>query len=159
MISTISLLLSSLCSFNKVLCLLGVLICKYAVGIENSKEKKKRMCDVNESMSCTRVLTSKYGHMAKLLFGLKEDNFFNLSNAQYGLIYYIGLLLFQFYPLTLIPYHDFLCFIGTLGSFFASLGLAWILYFKLHDFCMVCVAMYIVNSLLLTSAIRHLFYD
>lgn len=143
-------------TFVVSLCIIGIAICIYASDIERSHGKVKRACDVSESMSCTLVLTSKYGHMAKLLFGLDEKSFFNMSNAQYGLFFYIGLLLFQFYPFTMIPYHDILFLIGTFTSVLASVGLAWILYFKLRNFCMVCVCMYIINLLMFTSSIVHL---
>jgi len=140
------------------ICLIGIVICIYAVNIEKSGKnpKYKRLCDVNESMSCTLVLTSKYGHMAKLLFNLNEHSIFNMSNAQYGLLFYLGLLCFQFYPFTLLPYYDVLFFVATLSSVIASIGLAWILYYILHNFCMICVCMYIINSLLFTSAVMRL---
>lgn len=139
------------------LCIMGIGACLYAIGIEKSKTKHKRMCDVNESMSCTLVLTSKYGHMAKLLFHLDENSFFNMSNAQYGLFFYLGLMVFQLYPFTLIPYHSFSFLLATSSSVIASLGLAYILYYILHNFCMICVCMYIINSLLLLCAISNLF--
>ena len=144
--------------FVSALCLVGVGACLYAVDIEKSgkKPKYKRMCDVSESMSCTLVLTSKYGHMAKLLFKLDEKSIFNMSNAQYGLIFYLGLFFFQFYPFTVLPYHSVLFLTATLSSVMASLGLAWILYYVLHNFCMICVCMYVINTLLFVSALVHM---
>ena len=145
--------------FVSGLCIVGILICIYAIDIEKSGAKKtqyKRICDVNESMSCTLVLTSKYGHMAKLLFNLSENSILNKSNAEYGLLFYIGMLLLSLLPSTIIPYHSQLFFLGTLSSVLASLGLAWILYAKLRNFCLICVTMYFINSLLLISSIADL---
>lgn len=134
----------------------GIFICVYAMDIESGKKKYKRVCDVNESMSCTLVLTSKYGHMAKLLFNLNEKSFFNRSNAEYGLWFYIAMAFFQVYPFTMLPYHDLLFFFATLSSMIVSICLAGILYFILHNFCMICVCMYFLNTLLFLSAIIKL---
>lgn len=138
----------------EALCCLGIAVCLYAIDIEKGgkKPKYKRVCDVNESMSCTLVLTSKYGHMAKLLLGLDDKSLFNRSNAEYGLLFYIGLLAFQFYPWTSLTWHPLLFFIGTLAAVLASIGLAGILYFVLHNFCMICVCMYLINSALFAAA-------
>jgi len=146
------------------LCVIGIIVCLYAIKIEKDEDEYKkdddkqrvpRMCDINDSMSCTAVLTSKYSHMTKLIFGLSENSVFNYSNAHYGLVFYIGLLLFQFYPFTLIPYHEYIFLCMSIASIIASCGLAWILYYILHNFCMICVCMYIVNAFLLTSSIMH----
>lgn len=154
-------LLASTDSFTFVttLCILGITICIYAIEIEtteSSGKKGQRMCDVNDSMSCTLVLTSKYSHMTKLMFGLRDDSFFNKSNAQYGLLFYVCLLASQFYPFTSIPYHSYLFLGATVASVLASLGLAWILWKILRNFCMICVCMYFINFALLTSAIMHI---
>ncbi|QKF94487.1 vitamin K epoxide reductase [Fadolivirus algeromassiliense] len=144
-------------SFVVSLCCIGILVCWYAMDIESGekKPKYKRMCDVNDSMSCTLVLTSKYGHMAKLMFGLDRNSLFNRSNAEYGFVFYLGLLIFQFYPFTMLPFYNYIFLIGTVGSVCASIGLAWILYSILHNFCMICVCMYAVNTLLMISAIMR----
>lgn len=145
-------------AFVSGLCVIGVLACLYAIDIESSGKKPKyqRICDVNESMSCTLVLTSKYAHMAKLMFKLDENSMFNLSNAQYGLMFYIGLFVFQFYPFTLIPFHDVLFLLATSASVVGSIGLALILKYILHNLCMICVCMYVINTLLFISTVMHM---
>uniref|UniRef100_A0A146MIX5 vitamin-K-epoxide reductase (warfarin-sensitive) n=1 Tax=Schistosoma mansoni TaxID=6183 RepID=A0A146MIX5_SCHMA len=43
-------------------CIVGILICIYALHVEHSKESNKEyraFCDVSEYMSCSNVLTSK----------------------------------------------------------------------------------------------------
>jgi len=162
---TLVLDLTNSTGFIVSVCVIGAIICLYAIKVESvgfaekkkyGKPQYKQICDVNESMSCTLVLTSKYSHMAKLMFNLNDNSIFNYSNAQYGLLFYISLLIFQFYPFTMIPYHNIIFLCLTLSSILASMGLAWILYSILMNFCMICVCMYIVNTLLCLSAIAHL---
>ena len=146
------------------LCCMGIVVCLYAIKIEKDEERYKkdeklrapRMCDINDSISCTTVLTSKYSHMTKIMFGLSENSIFNYSNAHYGLLFYIGLTAFQFYPFTLIPYHAHLFFAASVASVIASCGLAYILRYILHNFCMICVCMYIINILFLISSSMRL---
>lgn len=151
--------------FVASLCMVGVLICLYAIKVETvgfsekkayGKPQYRQICDVNESMSCTLVLTSKYSHMVKLIFGLTDKSIFNYSNAQYGFAIYVGLLVVQFYPFTLLPYYDLVFLIVTGSSVLASMGLAWILYSVLHNFCLICFCMYMVNGLMFTSAIMRM---
>lgn len=154
-------------SFVISLCVIGITLCIYAIKVETTgfSEKKKtgvapriHICDVNDSMSCTFVLTSEYSHMMKMVFGLAENSILNHSNAEYGLVFYIGLLIFHFYPFTLMPLHSWIFLLGTTGSVAASCVLAWILKYRLHNFCMICVCMYIINVLLFISSLRRIFY-
>jgi vitamin-K-epoxide reductase (warfarin-sensitive) len=141
-------------TFTIALSIVGILICLYAIDIEKSKKPKyARICDINDSMSCTIVLTSKYSHMVQLLFNLHPTHILNYSNAQYGLLFYTIILLLQFIT---IPHHNLIFFIMATSSLIASCGLAWILYNRLHNFCMICVCMYIINTLLTTSAIMRI---
>ena len=164
--SPITALLSLTDSFGFVisLCVLGIAICIYAIKVEtvvmsekkrNGKPSFTQICDVNESISCSLVLTSSYSHMAKMMFGLDENSVFNHSNAEYGLLFYIGLLIFHIYPFTLLPFHSWLFLLGTAGSVAASCGLAWILKYRLHSLCLICVCMYVVNILLFISSVRR----
>jgi vitamin-K-epoxide reductase (warfarin-sensitive) len=144
--------------------IIGIGVCKYAIYIEseeynrkkNDGKKIERLCDVNDWISCTAVLNSEYSHMTKMIFGLNENSMFNWSNAHYGLVFYIGLLFFHFYPLTLLPYHEYLFLIATIGSVVASCGLAYILRYILHQLCLICVFMYIVNAFLFTSSVMRI---
>ena len=125
----------------------GFCITLYAIYVEKSKNKP--LCDINENISCTRVLRSPYGHMIGLMFKLSRSNRFNVPNTYYGIMFYFGLMLYDVCPL---PGKEVLLLIGAVMSCLASLGLAYILYFKLKDFCVVCVASYIVNLTILYYA-------
>lgn len=142
----------------QLLCLIGVLVCLYGIYIEkNVKTPKFRaICDINNNTSCTLVLTSKYSHMIKLLFNLNDSSRLNLSNAQYGLLFYIGLILYQYYPFTLLPFYNFLFFCIIFSSFVACIVLAYILYYKLQQLCLICVAIYIINTALFIIAVINL---
>jgi len=150
--------------YNITLCLLGIIVCAYAIKVEEAgmsetkkhgKVLKSQGCDVDDEMSCSLVFSSEYSHMAKKIFNLDETSFFNWSNAHYGLVFYIGLFIFNLYPFTLLPFHSGLFLLGTTGSVFASLGLAYILKYILHNFCMICVGMYIINFLLFFSSLSQ----
>ena len=141
--------------FITILGLLGIIASLYAVYVEhrakNTKGGKKyiALCDVNNSMSCSRVLTSEYAKLGRLFFGLKEGSVFNVPNTYYGLLFYIGIALYAQFPFTLIPLRAYLLFAASLGSIVASCTLAYILIFILHDVCLVCVTTYIINLAIL----------
>lgn len=151
-------------AFIKILCALGVAVCYYAIHVETEalaakKNDKKYIpwCSIFGA-SCTRALTSDFSHMTKLVFGLKQNSIFNYSNAQYGLAYYLCLLIANFYPFTMFPYHKLIFFCFTFTSVLASLGLGYILARVLKTFCTVCVTMYVINSLLMVSAVVRFFH-
>ncbi len=139
--------------FVVTMCVLAMAACKYAIKIEAAGGTIKQACDINDIVSCSNVLTSEYAHMMKLVLKLQDDSPLNWSNAQYGLVAYIFLIVFQFYPLTLIPYHEYLFLAMTSVSVLASVGLAYILRYILKQFCAVCVFMYFINLLLFISAV------
>lgn len=139
------------------LCLLGIVICYYAMKVESKDMMSPKFLKIcGNGDSCSLVLSSKYAHLMKLIFNLPENSPFNCSNAHYGLFYYCFLCLFQFYPLTLLPFYNQVFFTLTLFSVLGSCVLAWILYSILHTFCRVCFSIYIVNTLLFISAIIRL---
>ena len=142
--------------FVVTVCVLAMAACCYAIKIEKDGGSTKQACDINDIVSCSSVLTSEYAHMVKLILKLDENHFLNLSNAQYGLISYFFLILFQFYPFTLLPYYDYIFLAMTSVSVLASFGLAYILRYVLKQFCAVCVFMYFLNVLLFVSSVLRI---
>ncbi len=121
--------------------LAGILVTLYAIYVE--KTPGKALCDVGEHMSCTRVLKSPYAKMVGKMLGLGPKHPLNLPNTYFGIMFYLTVCLcafFHFYHLLLIL---------SIVSMIASFGLAYILYFKLQDFCLVCVTTYVINSFIL----------
>lgn len=77
-----------------ILSLIGLVIALYSYYVKISYYKNpakyRALCDLNDSVSCTRVITSKYGSgfgfMGKL-FG--EKSVMNMSNSLLGSAFYI----------------------------------------------------------------------
>jgi vitamin-K-epoxide reductase (warfarin-sensitive) len=133
---------------------LGVLATLYAISVEkNNDAKQKALCDINEHMSCSRVLKSPYARMVGMIFGLNKNHPLNVPNTYYGLLFYVAIILYSFYPFTLIPFREVMLLFAASGSILASFGLACILYFKLKDFCVVCVTTYVINGLIFWCAL------
>lgn len=141
--------------------LVGILVSGYAIYVEhNARKTKKRiaLCDINDGMSCSLVLTSDYARLTEYYLGLSKDNIFNIPNTYYGLIFYIAVAIYPLWPFTLIPFREILLFGASILSINVCILLAWILYFKLKNFCSVCVASWIINTLILYQAYKQLFY-
>ncbi|KAK7020295.1 Vitamin K epoxide reductase complex subunit 1-like protein 1 [Halocaridina rubra] len=136
-----------------ILCVIGVALSIYALYVEISKESDQNyraMCDISESISCSRVFTSRYGRGFGIIGSiLGEDHPLNQPNSIPGIIFYsIVLILGENTSLTAAKIQKSLLFISN----FMSLYLAYLLYYVLHDFCVVCVSTYVVNFLLTVCA-------
>eukprot|EP00667_Euglena_gracilis_P027717 EG_transcript_34552 len=119
---------------------LGLLLSLYALYVEHESAANpgyRPLCD-NKWMSCSRVFSSEYG---RLLFGISNAAW---GTGFYALTYVLGFT--SFVRLTLA-----LAIAACLGS----LGLAYILYAILGDFCIVCASMYAVNAALLLISWRR----
>ncbi len=124
-----------------ILSILGFILSCYAFYVEwktHTTKKYRAVCDINDHMSCSAAFTSSYG---KLL---------GIPNSILGILCYITLVLLLFLNLTT------LFFYVTLLSCIASAGLAYILYFKMKNFCIVCSSIYLVNILLLIISYQAL---
>lgn len=135
-----------------LMCFIGTLLSYYAYIVETMKEKEESyeaMCDINEYMSCTRVLTSEYGKG----FGiLPESSPLYFPNSLYGLGFYLlvaGLSILNNHTATFT-----IVFFGILSNI-CSVYLAYILY-VLRDICVVCVSTYIANAIILILGIKKL---
>ncbi len=134
-----------------VLGVCGILICLYAIYVERNAKGKKRnykpVCDINDNMSCTLVLTSEYAYMTKYVFNLNNDHPLNVPNTYYGLLFYSCIVLSAFIH---VPFQYYLLLSVSSMSLLASGGLMYFMY-KLWDFCLVCMASHVVNILLFIS--------
>lgn len=118
----------------QVVSLVGLLLSVYAYYVEVRVQKDasyKAICDLNNRVSCTRVLKSGYGHM------------FGISNAIPGMIFYLMMFALSGYGLSMY------LFWLALASFLFSIYLGYILYFKVKSFCLICNGIYLVNVILL----------
>ncbi len=123
----------------QILAVLGFAASWYASAVERKAQRfsdYKAICDIRESMSCTKAFTSSYGKL------------FGVSNALGGLFFYTLLFI-----LTLFGLPDHIFYLSLL-SFWGTLYLIYISYVKMKNFCVVCTFIYIINILLLIFATR-----
>ena len=114
--------------------IIGLILSSYAVYVERMAKKDanfKPYCDISDLISCTKAFTSKYGTTL------------SLPNGVWGLIFYTIIII-----LSIVNYSTAILYVSIL-SVVGSIYLASILYFKLHDLCIVCTGIYVVNIALL----------
>ncbi|KAJ3607379.1 hypothetical protein NHX12_024430 [Muraenolepis orangiensis] len=138
------------------LCTLGLVLSVYALHVELSKERNpdyRAMCDLGESVSCSKVFTSRWGRGFGLVqFLVAEDHVLNQPNSILGIIFYtlqLGL------GLSASPRAALSLVLSSWVSIVGSLYLASILFFVLEDLCLVCVSTYVVNLALLLVNLRR----
>uniref|UniRef100_H9GC74 vitamin-K-epoxide reductase (warfarin-sensitive) n=2 Tax=Anolis carolinensis TaxID=28377 RepID=H9GC74_ANOCA len=141
------------------LCAAGLALSAYAFHVETAKERDaayRAMCDLSASVSCSRVFTSRWGRGFGLVAGLLgSDSVFNQPNSIFGIAFYILQVLLGFSTSGLAA----VALLGSsLVSIAGSLYLAYILFFVLHDFCVICVSTYILNFALLFLNYKRLGY-
>lgn len=133
-------------------CIIGTILSYYAFIVETTKEREqsyKPLCDINEYMSCSSILTSRYGKG----LGLISDNSpFYFPNSLYGLGFYLligGLSMINEYSSVVT-----IVFIGILSNI-CSVYLAYILYL-LRSICIICISIYITNAIILILGLKKL---
>jgi len=117
-----------------ILAILGILISIYSIYIERKHTKQKdykALCDIRDNVSCSKSFNSKY---AKIFF---------IPNSVIGLIFYIMIIV-----LIYLNYPKIIFYLSII-SVLTSLYLAYISYFKLKNYCIVCNLSYIINILIL----------
>ncbi|KAK4289792.1 hypothetical protein Pmani_037263 [Petrolisthes manimaculis] len=127
----------------------GIVLAVYALYVETAKEHDgnyKAMCDISSSVSCSKVFTSKYGRGFGLVGSiLGEDHFLNVPNSIPGIIFYIlNIIMGEVKSIGVARAQRVILSLSNL----MSLYLGYLLYFVLHDFCVVCVSTYMVNLIL-----------
>ncbi|KAM4715771.1 vitamin K epoxide reductase complex subunit 1 [Anableps anableps] len=139
-----------------ILSLLGLVLSVYALHVELSRERDpdyRAMCDLGESVSCSKVFTSRWGRGFGLVqLFVAKDSVLNQPNSILGILFYtlqmgLGLSLSKKAALALV--------LSSWVSVAGSLYLASILAFVLGDFCMVCVSTYIINFALLYTNLKR----
>ncbi|XP_053495774.1 vitamin K epoxide reductase complex subunit 1 [Ictalurus furcatus] len=139
-----------------VLCALGLILSVYALHVELSRENDpnyRAMCDLAESVSCSKVFTSRWGRGFGLVqLFIEKDNILNQPNSVLGIIFYtLQLGLGQMVSTTAANFLVMASWVSIAGSIY----LAAILVLVLGDFCMVCVSTYIINFALLYTNLKR----
>jgi vitamin-K-epoxide reductase (warfarin-sensitive) len=127
----------------------GMLLSLYAIYVEHRatiEDDYEALCDISETVSCSKVFTSEYGKIFSYIGIIPKDSIVDLPNAVYGAIFYLV------YAISYILVRDkyigkvFLLFLSVL-SMILSAFLAYILSQLLHEMCIVCLSTYICNLL------------
>ncbi|XP_076997292.1 vitamin K epoxide reductase complex subunit 1 isoform X1 [Tamandua tetradactyla] len=133
-------------SARLALCLAGLALSLYALHVKAARARDQNyraLCDVGTAISCSRVFSSRWGRG----FGLVEhvlgpDSVLNQSNSLFGCLFYILQLLLGCLR---GRWASVLLVLSSLVSLTGSVYLAWILFFVLYDFCIVCITTYAIN--------------
>ncbi|KAI5939973.1 vitamin K epoxide reductase complex subunit 1 isoform X1 [Manis javanica] len=128
------------------LCLAGLVLSLYALHVKAARTQDKdyrALCDLGTAISCSRVFSSSWGQGFGLVeHMLGQDSVLNQSNSIFGCIFYtlqllLGCLRSRWASLLLV--------LSSLVSLAGSVYLAWVLFFVLYDFCIVCITTYAIN--------------
>jgi vitamin-K-epoxide reductase (warfarin-sensitive) len=142
-----------------LLALVGVCVAGYALYIEFASHEAERtgvavsfFCDKLAAwMSCSRALTGPYGKVLSLWGLVAKGSALDVPNSAIGMLFYL---------LALAPWNALgarggdLFMVAALASLAFSAYLGYVLYYVLHEFCIICVTSYCVNTLLFVAAGR-----
>merc|ERR1712212_1086421 len=131
----------------------GLTISGYSYYVSMAKKADENyvaLCDIDETISCSKVFTSKYGKgfgLVELITG-DENHPLNQPNSLYGIIFYalFGLLYLCSGSSNFLANLQFYSFLLANGM---SCYLGYILYFVLKDLCVLCISTYAVSFILL----------
>ncbi len=97
----------------------------------------KPACDLSDKISCSKPILSEYGQL------------FFVSNALVGMAFYALLFLIAVLGFGKVA------FVLSCGAIGASMVLAYLLYFKVGSFCLICNAIYAVNIALFILSLQY----
>jgi vitamin-K-epoxide reductase (warfarin-sensitive) len=124
-----------------VLSLIGFSVSCYAYIVEERMKRDssyKPVCDLSDRVSCSKPFLSPYG---KLI---------GFSNSIAGIAFYGALFMLNTLGFNVLVFYS------VVAACIASLGLAYILYFKVQSLCLICISTYVINALLLVVSFMSL---
>lgn len=122
----------------------GFVISVYTYLLERKIKRNpefKPACDLSDRISCTKPMLSPYA------------NIFFFSNAIVSTAYYILVII-----LAAIDSPKLL-FIAAISACLVSAFLAYLLYFKIKSFCILCTSLYIINILILILITYRVYFQ
>jgi vitamin-K-epoxide reductase (warfarin-sensitive) len=125
-----------------IIAVIGLMIASYAwYGHEKIMQDKnfKAVCDISDRMSCTKTFTSEYG------------KFFGMPLGFYGVGFYLTVLVLNY-----LHYTQYIFYLAILSVVISGV-LAYILYFKIKNICLVCNGIYLTNIALLIFSYLNAF--
>ena len=126
----------------QVIAVIGFLLSLYSYYVEQKIKKNhnyKALCDINDTVNCSKVAKSKYSHIVD-----------GISNSVAGMLFYVVIFALSFYRMNYVLYLSAL-------SVLASLYLGYVQYFKIKGVCIVCSTVYIVNIILFIITYRIMY--
>nr|UVZ36611.1 Vitamin K epoxide reductase complex subunit 1 [Rattus tiomanicus] len=134
-------------SLGLAIFLAGLALSLYALhgkGGGARNEDYRGFWDGGTAFRCSRVFSFRWGRGFGLVeHVLRAHSILNQSNSIFGCMFYtlqllLGCLRGRWASILLI--------LSSLVSVAGSLYLAWILFFVLYDFCIVCITTYAINA-------------
>lgn len=116
-----------------ILAVIGIALSLYAYYLDYKTQLNPTYtaaCDINDKMSCTKVIRSPYSRT------------FGIPNSILGLGYYAAVI-----GLVLTNQPQLLGYL-VVGGLLATAYFAYLLYVKIKTICLVCTGTYMVNILL-----------
>ena len=143
-------MVSSASSVITAAAICGICVSSYALYVESRLGEKgyEAMCDFSESASCSAVLGSEYSHILSMSGLVSAGSKLDIPNAALGLVFYFLSLAHGVFPPVLV------LAAATVALAFSAY-LAYVLAYVLKDFCLVCVASYILNVVIFAGAARR----
>jgi vitamin-K-epoxide reductase (warfarin-sensitive) len=142
-------------------CILGICLSLYALYVEFQKELDTdytALCDISETVSCSKVFTSEQGKIWSYLGVIPKDSLLDQPNAAYGVVFYIMVILVDSQPSKSNFFNTLLVLLGTSGVAL-SLYLGYVLLYVLHDTCIVCFGSYVCNFVIFWNALVRYTFD
>ncbi len=119
-----------------ILALIGLAVSIYGINVENRLKENARYkaaCDLSDKISCSRPMLSEYNKML------------GISNIWASALYYCVMIASIFMELPILP------LILSIVGCAVSVVFAYILYFKIHSFCLICTSLYAINIALMIA--------
>ncbi|KAH7637928.1 transmembrane and tpr repeat-containing protein 3-like protein [Dermatophagoides farinae] len=133
-----------------VIIAVGFLLNTYAFYVELKHEydpSYQALCDVNSVISCTKVITTKWGKG----FGILPESV-AFRNPIFGFVFYTLMLLMIMAIKPNIIVCKSIIFLAILSNL-ATIYLSILMIYIIQYFCLICIISYIVNFLLLIYSI------
>jgi vitamin-K-epoxide reductase (warfarin-sensitive) len=148
-------------SWNERILLIGIFIgfvlSVYTIYIEynlSSDQNYVASCDINPQISCSRVITSEYGHILSALNIVPRNSIFDRPNCEYGVLFYLTIFLFYLFSSSSPLMKLFLLFTAVFGMILSCL-LGYIMVYILQQICVICYGTYFVNTVILITSCRY----
>lgn len=130
-----------------IICIVGLLISMYAIYVEYKSEMVENYeatCDINESISCSSVFKSEYGHILSKWVLKSHD--YKISNSKLGLLFYaLGVIALK------LGWTSALLGLSVCGVIMSAY-LSYVLFYIIQKVCVLCFGVYVCNmSLFIVS--------